>query len=580
MLLVAMLLSGLVSGFIAWFFSLSGRYWVGRYSAKRRLSVWVLLALAAIVPYSLFTSFAPVRVELSHPTVVVETNQRVTGKPVETRPIKEGVHWEEIYTGDTEQIGTIGYRLDIYNILTVVWFGGCGVILLFQVLKYIHWRRKTLRWNEVVNDEKLMAIIRQAKEKTGCERPVKTAVNPRLFSPLVVGLFRPMLLLPENLPANRQSEMILRHEFCHIKSLDVGKKLLLVFTNAIHWFNPLIYLLVRRAGQDIELACDERVLAGEDDEYRYQYGKTLLEYVKLERTNNHLAFSASFSDTRSSMKKRLENILDGKNRKKGIAILAGVLALVLLVLSLILIEPANRQTAVVVGEDIGTPGKIVMTSSAGEYSVATPFDIQAGGGDVRHLYAVASVGNFLSVINPVEDIEDAYIAVYTSQNRGRSWVKTSIDVLNQIDALGSCFHGYLNKEDGYLFVTGSQGSLTRSGIFLYRTRDAGRTWLPVRFIGGAATSFLDAGFINGKIGFMCRQAADEGFGLLMTADGGNAWLEADLAQMGILPDGPGAYTFISCDFTSGITILLRHNDSSAVYTAASQDGYNWQWEKE
>ena len=53
---------------------------------------------------------------------------------------------------------------------------------------------------------------------------------------------------------------ILTHELVHIRSLDCLRKWLLTSALCVHWFNPLVWLMVYTANRDLELACDETVL--------------------------------------------------------------------------------------------------------------------------------------------------------------------------------------------------------------------------------------------------------------------------------------------------------------------------------
>ena len=74
---------------------------------------------------------------------------------------------------------------------------------------------------------------------------------------MIIGLFRPTLLLPHEGYQKIDLEVIIRHELVHFKRNDLWFKLLLVCANAVHWFNPVIYLMVREANRDIEISCDE-----------------------------------------------------------------------------------------------------------------------------------------------------------------------------------------------------------------------------------------------------------------------------------------------------------------------------------
>lgn len=72
-------------------------------------------------------------------------------------------------------------------------------------------------------------------------------------------------------------ELVLRHELAHIQLWHSGMK---AYTNTallLHWWNPLLWLANHYFCQDLELACDRRVLAGLDAGRRREYAKTLVE---------------------------------------------------------------------------------------------------------------------------------------------------------------------------------------------------------------------------------------------------------------------------------------------------------------
>ena len=92
------------------------------------------------------------------------------------------------------------------------------------------------------------------------------------FEPGVVGIWHPILLLPEGL-ADRltpaQLNTVIAHERCHIGRHDNLAAAAHMVVEAIFWFHPLVWWIERRMIDERERACDEAVLrAGNDpDEY-------------------------------------------------------------------------------------------------------------------------------------------------------------------------------------------------------------------------------------------------------------------------------------------------------------------------
>lgn len=94
----------------------------------------------------------------------------------------------------------------------------------------------------------------------------------------------------------------------HIKCKDIYIKLLLAAASAIHWFNPLVWIMCREAAIDMELSCDERVTQGAGFDIRKAYAKTLLEALDRQCKRKNI-LSVRFYDEKEVMKMRFKNIL-------------------------------------------------------------------------------------------------------------------------------------------------------------------------------------------------------------------------------------------------------------------------------
>ena len=147
-----------------------------------------------------------------------------------------------------------------------------------------------------------------------------------ISTPAVTGVLHPQLLLPHEHYDSSDLRYILRHELCHLKRRDMLLKLVLLAANAMHWFNPVVYLMLRQADEDIELACDSAATDGLDRAERAAYSRTLLAAVQ-----SHvraLPATTCFGGTVERLKRRITNVL-GAQKKRGLGVVALVLALTL-----------------------------------------------------------------------------------------------------------------------------------------------------------------------------------------------------------------------------------------------------------
>jgi len=121
-------------------------------------------------------------------------------------------------------------------------------------------------------------------------------------SPMLIGLRRPILLLPRHLRefSADQQQMIVAHELHHWRARDPLCLGVSTALQTVFWFNPALRWLAARMTWALELACDQRVLAGRPQQQRKQYAAALLQQWKAQATmapSGGLAFGGIHGDT-------------------------------------------------------------------------------------------------------------------------------------------------------------------------------------------------------------------------------------------------------------------------------------------
>ena len=108
---------------------------------------------------------------------------------------------------------------------------------------------------------------------------LKVYKSADVFSPMLVGLIQPKLVIPEDFDAifsKEQQALILEHELCHFKRNDMVWNTFALLILAAMWFHPLAWLAFSRFRRDQELSCDQTVLARKHTTCRINYSKALL----------------------------------------------------------------------------------------------------------------------------------------------------------------------------------------------------------------------------------------------------------------------------------------------------------------
>jgi uncharacterized protein (TIGR03435 family) len=92
---------------------------------------------------------------------------------------------------------------------------------------------------------------------------LKVRATTALLEPGVVGLWRPVLLVPAGIErqlTRAQLDAVLAHEFCHVQRRDNLTSAIHMVVEAVFWFHPLVWFVGARLVEERERACDEYVL--------------------------------------------------------------------------------------------------------------------------------------------------------------------------------------------------------------------------------------------------------------------------------------------------------------------------------
>ncbi len=161
-----------------------------------------------------------------------------------------------------------------------------------------------VRWKRVHALRRSAALVKTVKF------PVPVMFAPGLIEPGIVGILRPVLLLPEGIAERldrAQLAAILAHELCHVRRRDNLTATIHMVVQAIFWFHPLVWWLGARLVDERERACDEEVLRIFGHPKAYAEG--ILNVCKL-YVESRLACVAGV--TGSNLKKRIETIMTNR----------------------------------------------------------------------------------------------------------------------------------------------------------------------------------------------------------------------------------------------------------------------------
>ena len=296
--------------------------WKRRFRPQWRYWAWLLVALRLAVPVNLSLPQAPVTLPAPAPVELsaawADGAGGLRGVEFAARPAEDVPAGEQ---GGTAQADTAaaepspGLSLTGAQLSLLVWAAGAAGVLAVQLSRYAAFRRRTRRW----------------RSPAGACGGIPVDTCALLSAPVLVGLVRPRILLPEGL-TEEQRAYALAHEGAHAWRRDLWYKALLLWVCALHWFNPLVWALRRAAERDVEICCDAAALAGRDEGWRRGYGAALLSFVSARPA---APLTSQFAGGVRGLRERFRALASAAPTRRGRIALALVLCAALLGASLV-----------------------------------------------------------------------------------------------------------------------------------------------------------------------------------------------------------------------------------------------------
>ena len=266
-----------------------GLSWLlGRHLAPRwRVTLWALVGCKLLIPAFLPTS--PGLGNWLRPETAAETSAATPvqiAEPVElNEPVVISVElvsdplpvlppvFASILTSPSVSVPVFSSGLLLFSL----WLAG---VAGFVAMVFFRQRRFASRSGLTrCRDHGLLAMVREVAEEHGVRGDVRVLLTPEGSTPAVYGAWRSALLLPRDWKERFDPDTltyIVRHEIEHIRYRDVLLNWVAAAVNAVHWFNPLVWIAVSRFQSDRELRCDADTLSRLNPTERIDYGRTLL----------------------------------------------------------------------------------------------------------------------------------------------------------------------------------------------------------------------------------------------------------------------------------------------------------------
>lgn len=241
----------------------------GRLSPAWQYALWVILLCKLLMPIG---PASPYSAYNALPASV----QQMQAAPAVTEP-SEGGAWTVVPAVGPAAGGNI-ILFSWHQLAAVVWLSGAVIMFLFWGRQYGRMQRILHRQGRKAPEE-WQALLARCQKEAAVKQPVELVLQPLFASPALTGLLRKRLLLPAEGPALSEAELryIFLHELYHLRHGDLWVNALMVLLQALHWFNPVLWICFAQVRRDMELACDAAVVHHLGEGERLAYGRALLE---------------------------------------------------------------------------------------------------------------------------------------------------------------------------------------------------------------------------------------------------------------------------------------------------------------
>lgn len=225
------------------------------------LVLWGIALVRLLIPFSFPSCFSIYSLLEQKAPAIAKTSPAISLLPFPlSKQLAAAPHNTSVFTAAV-------------SVWAIVWAAGALICTMVFVLIYWKCHKEFLMSFPVAN-----AFAKQWLQDHQLKRSISIRQSGLILAPLTFGVWRPVILMPKKTDWKNENmlQYVLEHEFIHIRSFDVTKKLLLIIAVCVHWFNPLVWVMYILANRDIELSCDEAVVHRFGSHTKAAYAKILI----------------------------------------------------------------------------------------------------------------------------------------------------------------------------------------------------------------------------------------------------------------------------------------------------------------
>lgn len=295
-----------------------------KFSKSIQYYIWIIVLLRLILPFSFEDSIMN-KLFYGNQTPVITTFQNEvqpmggTDKNIFNSyvlpNVKENV--DNIKENAANGVNNAGvdyskYFKDLFSqYILYLWLLGVIITLIINLAGYTRFLKYLKKGNKPAADKENRILADLLKGRNN----VTFVRNHFVTTPMLIGILRPYIVIPDSSFNEKQLKNILRHEIVHFKRFDIAVKWMTMIATAIHWFNPLMYFVKKEINHACELSCDEAVIKNFSSAEKQAYGDTLIS-IAAENEHSKVVLQVTMCEEKRNLKERLVSIMNHNKKSK------------------------------------------------------------------------------------------------------------------------------------------------------------------------------------------------------------------------------------------------------------------------
>lgn len=308
---------------------------------KVQYYLWLVVILRLIVPFSFESSvmnqlFYDEQVEITDVKTIDLPVNNISIENNSSVQVQDNTYEKVVITKQDESTIQMFIQF-LQEYALYIWLTGMSLIFCFHIIgyfRYIH----NLKKNIICPKDTEMTVLNTLLKRNEVIRLYR---NDNVSTPMLIGIIRPMLIIPNHDFNENQLRHMFVHEITHMRHFDIAIKWLSMIAVSIHWFNPLVYAVRKEMSRACELACDEVSIKNFSLNDKRAYGDMLLDIAESQVAPLGV-IQATLFEEKKSLKSRLIAIKNSKKNSK-LAILSSIVLLVVIIVVAVYLGSAIKE---------------------------------------------------------------------------------------------------------------------------------------------------------------------------------------------------------------------------------------------